>query len=138
MFNRQFVFDRIHEDLMSNESMLRACIEILDYLKTQPRESLRFITFGALRRAAKVEDPKELLPIAQYLAGSRLHLLDTCYLLVEGDKEFEIESDEVLAARSAGVLFHPDRGEPVDEFEEKLIVYFSLSSDGKQFVEAAA
>lgn len=135
MDTRQCIIDRIRGDFVSDESMMRACLDVIEYLQSQPVANLRFITFGALSRAAKLDEPIEVLPIAQYLAGSRLHVLDTCYLLVDGDAEFEVKADEIAEANRCGVLYHPDLGEPVEDFEEKLVVYFSLSSKGKELIE---
>jgi len=134
MDGRQSIIDRIQEDLVSNESMLSACLDIFAYLESQPKDNLRFITFAALSRAAKLEGPTRILPVAQYLAGSRLHLLDTCYLLVDEDDEFDINADEVSEAKKTGVLYHPDDGEPVEDFENKLVVYFSLSKEAFELI----
>lgn len=135
MDTHHVIIDLIRRDLVSDEPMMRACLEVISFLQSQPVENLRFITFGALSRAAKVAEPIEVLPIAQYLAGARLHLLDTRYMLVDGDDEYEVGSEEVADANKSGVLYHPDFGEPVENFEDKLIVYFSLSDKGKKFIE---
>lgn len=138
MDTRHVIIDLIRRDLVSDEVMMRACLEVIYFLQSQPAENLRFITFGALSRAAKVSEPIEVLPIAQYLAGSRLHLLDTCYMLVDGDDEYEVKPEEVAEAKKSGVLYHPDFGEPIENFEDKLIVYFSLSNKGKELIEVKA
>lgn len=117
---------------------MRACLEVISFLKSQPEENLRFITFGALSRAAKLSEPIDILPVAQYLAGSRIHLLDTCYMLVDGENEYEIRHEEVAEANKSGTLYHPDFGVPVENFEDKLIVYFSLSNKGRDFIGVKA
>lgn len=129
------IVDRIRRDLVSDEVKMHACLEVISFLQNQSVENLRFITFGALCRAAKLAKPIDVLPIAQYLAGSRLHLLDTCYLLVDGEKEYEVGPEEVAEANKSGTLYHPDLGVPVENFQDKLIVYFSLSSKGREFIE---
>lgn len=136
MENRQAIFECIHSDFPADDRMSRACTDVVEYLLSTPTENLRFITFGALSRAAKMDTAHEVLPVAQYLSGARIHLLDTCYLLVEDDEEYDVCSEDVLEAKRTGILYHPDLGEPVSDFEEKLIVYFALSSTGKKMSEA--
>jgi len=39
--------------------------------------------------------------------------------------------EEVAEAKKAGIFYHPDRGEPVKDFESKLFMYFTLNPEAQ-------
>lgn len=118
--------------------MIRACTAVIEFLQSQRPEALQSISFGMLSRAAGLEDPVEALPVAQYLSSGRAHILDTCFRLILGHDEFELSADTVAEARRTRVLYHPDLGEPVADFESAVHVYFTVSDDGKEIVGLSA
>jgi len=131
------LLERMKSDLEGDPGLLHACDAVVRHLELQPLEALQFITFGTLSDAAGMSSPYDAVPIAQYLSSARAHLLDRCFLLIVGDEEFDISEEEVEAARRERVLYHPDLGEPIPNFEQSLLVYFTVSSDGKEIVGKA-
>lgn len=132
------LFSRIESDLKEDPRLAHACAAVVRYLEQQRPEALRNITFGTLSRAAGLDDPLEALPVAQYLSSGRAHLLETCFRLIVGDSEYDLSAETLAEARRSKVLYHPDRGEPIDDFEKAVHVYFTVSADGEGIVGRAA
>lgn len=132
--NKQQALERIEADLGHAPELLGACRAVVRFLADHKADDLRQITFGMLGRAAGIP-PIETIPVAQYLTSPRARLLEKCFMLIIDGDEFEVTHDEVAEARRNHVLYHPDRGEPIPDFEEALYVYFTLSSDGRQLTE---
>ncbi|WP_245261404.1 hypothetical protein [Mesorhizobium sp. L103C131B0] len=104
-------------------------MKILDFVENTPANELHFLTFKTLCRAAGRETVDvDLMAAINILAGSRLGLLDAHALLVDDDQtEHELTAAEFAEARATGELTHPETGEPVPDYEEHLIPFFSPS-----------
>lgn len=123
---------RVREDLGRYPDLRRVCEAIVEYLSTRSANVLQRVTFGALSKAANLSDTKAVVPAVQYLSGSRLPLFEVAYMFVDGDEEFDVSDEELTEARSTSVFYHPDLGEPVDDFETSIYVYFRLTSEAVQ------
>lgn len=130
--NKQLAIQYMQEDLGNMPELLRVCYAILGYVCSQPEQNLRHITFGALSRAAHLKNTLDVVPASRYLIGARVPLLDPRFEFIEDDFIEEISLDDVAEAREDGVFYHPEKGEIVDNFEEKLFMYFTLSTEGKE------
>lgn len=103
---------------------------IVDFMGNLDDQELRMLTIPMLLRASSHEsvDPDFLTALA-ILAGSSVHVLDAKAILTDDrDEEFNLESDELAAARREGSLAHPESGELIEDFEAKLIPYFQSSN----------
>lgn len=105
------------------------CMKILDFVESTPTNELSFLTFTTLCRAAgKDKVDMDLLAAINILAGSRLALLDPHALFVDEDEnEHELSREQISEARATGTLIHPETGEPVKDYEQHLIPFFSPS-----------
>ncbi len=135
--NKEQVIQIIQEDLRNSPEMLRVCLAILNYVCSQPKQNLRHITFGALSRAANLQNPQDIISASRYLIGAKVSLFIPKFQLIE-DEVIEIPVEEVAKARKEGVFYHPDRGEPVKDFESKLFMYFTLSSEAQDMIKMIA
>ncbi|WP_039049505.1 hypothetical protein [Comamonas thiooxydans] len=130
--------ENLHQDLMRDPALLHACESVVDYLSRVTSDEWRHITFGMLSRIAGLSEPVDAVPIAQYLSSSRVRLLQRCFLLITGGEEFEMEDDVVEEAFRTRILYHPDKGEPVNDFEKLLHIYFIVSEQGKGVLQGKA
>ena len=128
----------LHQDLERDPALLRACELVVNYLSRLAPEEWQHITFGMLSRIAGLDKPVDALPIAQYLASSQARILQRCFLLITGGEEFEMADEVVEEAFKTRVLYHPDKGEPVDDFEKLLHIYFVVSEQGKVVLQGKA
>jgi hypothetical protein len=123
---------RVREDLERYPELERACEAIVEYVSARSANMLQRVTFGALSKAANLSDVKAVIPAVQYLSGSRVPLFEVAYMFIDGDEEFDVTGEDLTEARSTHVFYHPDLGEPVDDFEKSIYVYFRLTPDAVQ------
>lgn len=110
--------------------IIRLCLRLVDFVASLPEEHARMLTFRTLSRAAgKNQIDEELLRALTILVSSRVAALDAHALLVDEDgTENELEPVVLADARASGELIHPETGEPVPEFETKVIPFFVPSA----------
>jgi hypothetical protein len=122
------IIDRIQQD-WGEKPQFKICVSILEYLICLNTSNPLHLTFGGLRNSAglKFSDSEFLLAI-QYLCGDRTHLLDIGFELIEGGEYIEIPDCELNNARQTGFLVHPETGEVINDFEDKVYMYFQPSS----------
>lgn len=130
--------EHLHQDLERDPELLRACKSVVSHLAKVHSDEWRHITFGMLSRVAGLDDALHAVPVAQYLASSRAQLLRRCFLLVTDGKEYEMDDEVIEEAFRSHVLFHPDKGEPIGDFEKALHVYFTVSESGKGVLGSAS
>lgn len=122
----------MQEDLSKTPELLTVCRAILNYICRQPEQNLRHITFGALSRAANLDNIQDVIPASRYLIGARVPLLTPHFEFIEDDFIEDIPLENVAAARQEGAFYHPDKGELVADFESKLFMYFTVSPQGQE------
>ncbi len=126
--HKQVIMQQINDDWGSKPQSL-ICIKILDYLLRIRSNNSFHITYGSLQRAIEVAyEERELLKAIQYLCGERTHLLEARFELIDNDDYFDISNSELTNARQTGQLIHPENGEIVSDFEDKVVMYFQPSS----------
>ena len=127
--SKQGIMNQIHED-WGDKPQSGICIAVLDYLLRVPTDSLCHITYGSLRKVVGLQyKDNELLKAIQYLCGERINLLEEKFELIENDDNiFALSNNEVGLAQATGKLFHPETGELVSNFKEKVFMYFKPTS----------
>lgn len=118
----------IREDLGdSPESSI--CLSVLEYLVDNSHRNVDYITFAGIKKVAgKSIFDDEILHAVQYLCGERLGLLETRYELSDGN---DLTKDQVKSAQQTGILTHPVSGYEIDNFMDKIFMYFVPSSKVK-------
>lgn len=114
------------------------CVALLNYLIHLPKNKDYHITFGSLKIVIgnKYTDI-DLLKSVQYLCGDRIQLLDINFELLEDEEFFPLSKSDVSDAKKTGELVHPQTGEIVEDYEEKVFMYFTPSSFIKNMYEVA-
>ncbi|WP_286395083.1 hypothetical protein [Pseudanabaena mucicola] len=128
MNNRQQIITQINKDL-GNSSKAEICVEILDYLLRSPKIS--HITYGSLRKVVSDKYKNEdLLAAIPYITGDSTNLLEVNFELRIDDETIPLPLtvSEVKIADRTKTLYNPETGELVENFEDKVFMYFSPSS----------
>ena len=110
----------------SGNATVELCLRIIDSLSTLSDEETRMLTFTSFKNVVdKKSIDEELIRAISLLANTSIHALDSKLLFVDDDEhEFEIDKEELAKAKRTGFLIHPETGEPVEEFESKIIPFF--------------
>jgi len=127
--NKGLIETQIRQDWGQNPQS-EICIAVLNYLLHEPTDNLFHITYGSLRIVVshKYTDI-EILKAIQYLCGDKVNLLEPNFEIIDNDKtSYPISNDELSIAEETGELVHPQTGELINNFKEKLFIYFKPSS----------
>ncbi len=132
MTKKQEIIDRIHED-WGQQPQSNICIYIFEYLLGLSTNNSLHITYGSLHRVISKATPQaysdiEMLMAIQYLCGDRVNALDVKFELIEDDNYIEISKHDLNDANRTGQLFHPETGELVKDFPDKIYIYFQPTS----------
>ena len=106
----------------------KLCLEIIDYLRSEKQKDLEFITYRSLQIAIGNDVRQEdLIAAVNLLSTHRNALLNPHMMFVEVDgDEFEISADEYQTALNDGFLVHPETGDLVSDFNNRLFPFFTL------------
>ena len=110
------------------------CFLLLEYMESVPFDQLQFLTFRTLTSAVGREEvDHELIAAINILASSKLGLLEAHALFVdENEEEYELTSAELDQAMHHGELAHPESGEMVSDFQDRIIPYFAATARLKE------
>lgn len=127
--NKELIINQIYED-WGNNPQSQICISLLNYLLGIPTDRQCHITFGSLKIVIdKNHTDVELLKAVQYLCGDRTKLLEINFELIEDEENiFPLSKSEVKIAQKTGELIHPETGQIINNFEEKVFMYFEPST----------
>ncbi len=127
MISKKEVLGQIYED-WGQKPQSSICAEILDYLLRIDTNRSLHITYGSLRKVINGNyGDSELLTAVQYLCGERTHLLEAKFELIDNNDYIDIPNSDLNHARATGQLVHPESGELISNFEEKVYIYFQPS-----------
>jgi uncharacterized beta-barrel protein YwiB (DUF1934 family) len=124
------IYLRFAEDWEKSTSQFGVCVKIFDYLLSRPFEQLRHLTVGSLQVAiGEYHSDIDILRIIQYLCGDRTGVLSLHFeFLDENDEYYTLNNEDVKNAKIIGKLVHPRTGEYVENFEDKVLMYFTPTS----------
>lgn len=107
------------------------CLRIIDYVSKTPPHQLQFLTFRALSEiAGKDTVDYDLVAAANFLSSSRLAIFEAHAMLIDEDeREHELSPEEFAEAKNAGLLIHPETGDPVPDFESHIVPFFAPTEE---------
>jgi len=121
---KQKIVDKIYKD-WGKSLQSQICISIIDYVDNYPAEKLSYITYGSLRNLLKLPlSDQILIDSVQYLCGERVSALSIGFELIEGEDTYILDNLSVKDAARTGELIHPEKGDPVDNYKEKVFMFF--------------
>lgn len=130
--NEHDVINRIVDDL-KDTLVAQVCIAILKYMLDFPVTRLRHMTYGSVKNAiGNSYTDMDILKAIQYLCGERVHLLESGFEFIDDDKIFPLSISDVKHTQTEQHLIHPVSGEPINDFEDKIIMFFEPSLLAKQ------
>jgi hypothetical protein len=129
MTDKELLVRQIRED-WGDKPQSEICIEILTYLELEKPQNLYHITHGNLRQIvdSRYEDI-QIWKAVQYLCGDRTHVLEMKFELIDEDENIvELSSSDISNAEECGYLIHPETGEEVNNYKNKVYTYFEPSN----------
>lgn len=124
--------DQLKEEVSRNwgeHPACRLCIKIIEHMNALPADELAMLTFADLKDASgEQEFSQRIVDAAALLSSTSIHALDTHLLFIDDEEnEIEIDKADLATARRSGVFIHPKTGDPVCDFESKIIPFFVAS-----------
>jgi len=118
----------------TDSTTIELCLRIVDALSDLRDEELRMLTFATFKKAVeRAAIDEQLIRAVALLTTSSVHALDSKLLFIDDDaRKFEIDKEELAAARKTGEFIHPETGRSVEQFESKIIPYFVPSEKFKR------
>ena len=112
----------IEEDISSpEERAVFACLATYVY---RYHSDLKHLTYSRIASIVGSQDPRVLLRATQYLSGERVRLLRMKFELIIDEETHYLDDEAVHDAELNGVLFHPETGRPVDNYERFVYPFF--------------
>lgn len=125
--NYKCVIYRINSDLNETPEVRDSCIKIINHINdTKNIQNLKHISYGFLKKITNLPLNKLTMTI-NYLCGSRVSALDIEYGFFDGIKNIDIDYFDFKEAQKTGIFYHPETGEPVEDFDNKIYIYFKCS-----------
>lgn len=112
------------------------CERIIEYVcSVSNKNALRYIPYYSLceRTGASAE---EVLLAISYLSGINYPILNVKFELIEFEdsEPIQISNEDIIEARLTNTLIHPIKGIPVDNYKNKVFMYFCISDLGKEII----
>ena len=122
IMNRDDVTAMIKED-WGDSPQSHICNLVFQYLLS--RKKAKHITYHRFKVLVGVNYlDEQILEAINYLCGSRVNLLSAKFEFIDGERVFPVEVGDVKEADSSGELVHPETGELVKNYKEKVSIYF--------------
>ncbi|MBI1773089.1 MAG: hypothetical protein HYR68_12220 [Burkholderiales bacterium] len=120
------VLDFASTDFDARDPVRIALDNVIRYIASNPTENLRYLTFGILRDAAKLESNQgEILHrMIAYLTGERAKILHIVYEYVDDDFEHELNTEETDIFIADESFCDPRTGYPVADCANSIYVFF--------------
>lgn len=120
---------RVEEDWQFHTARLKACLDLLEFIKSRPAGQPSHITYSYTQRVLGSSfDLQELNRILLYLASPSIGVLKMNFQLIDDYGHFELSDEDMWYASSTGQLIHPETGEKIIGYENKVHPYFSPTS----------
>jgi hypothetical protein len=123
--SRKMYLSRINED-WGERPESRICSEILEYLTKDSSKDVSHLTYVRLSQISNFgQVDAALLRSIQYLCGDRVPLLESKFELIENNNHYQVSTSEIVEAEAVNYLIHPITGEAIDNYKDKVFVYYS-------------
>lgn len=124
--------DNCSQDLRNRETA-QLCSSIIRLIASEKYKDVEHLPLALFFNELNIPDQQEnlgqLMKVLEYLSSRRMHLLDMKYMLHDDDysEPLYLEEESISEALFDGVLYHPETGEPVDNYKSKVFPYFVQS-----------
>lgn len=125
------IISHFAEDWGDSSPQFIMCEKIFDYLLSQPVDQLTHLTYGSIQVAiGEYQSDVEIVRVIQYLCGDRTPVLSLHFKLSDNDDDdicYPLDYDDIRDARIHGTLVHPETSELIENYESKVLMYFTPS-----------
>jgi|688.fasta_scaffold298379_3 hypothetical protein len=123
------IISYFEEDWGISSPQFSVCENIFNYLLSRPLSQLKHLTHGSLKIAIGEHlSDADFIKAIQYLCGDRVHVLSIHFELMENNDYFQLDYDDIRDAQNTGRLAHPETGEYIENFEDRVLMYFTPGS----------
>ncbi|MCG7869362.1 MAG: hypothetical protein JAY74_23690 [Candidatus Thiodiazotropha taylori] len=132
MENKREIIQAIEECWNTTTPQSLICMKLVNYLEMTDPQELEHISQASIQKILGNKFNLEpIIESIQFLAGNYIKLLDINFEFIdENDDIFPLERGDIAEARKIGVFAHPTTGDPVDNFEEKVFLYYQPNPKG--------
>ncbi|MCL6270253.1 hypothetical protein M3P05_10000 [Sansalvadorimonas sp. 2012CJ34-2] len=136
MNSKHQIIKHFAEDWGDHSPQYEICLSIVDYLERTNLERLRFMSFKHLKgEVAPNSGDAEFWRSALYLTGASFKILDFGYQMIdELGQAYTLEIEDVRQAKITGELIHPYTGEPVEDYQNHVFIYFFPGTNAQGLV----
>ncbi len=128
--NLDELLEIIREDWKDFPVHKSVCQAISTYIYNNSHK-LNHISFASIKVLLE-EDPINdnpssdliILEAIQYLSGSRANVLDIKFEFYDGNDFYQLDKKDVAEAENTKEFFHPINGNNIEDFSEKIFMYF--------------
>lgn len=124
---KNHIYLHFENDWGKQSTQFSTCVDIFDYLSSRPINQLKHLTLGSLKSAVKNNySDIDMLTAIQYLCGDAIPVLSLHFEFIDDNEQsFDLDNLEIAEAKKEGKLVHPGTGEYIENFEDKVLMYFT-------------
>lgn len=124
----QNIQEKILKDWSSKPRVARSCRNIFEHFLVTSHSDSKHLTSGSIRKLMDSETSDlEFIETIRYLSGSISVLSIGFEYINDFDESYEISSEELEILERDGLFIDPDTGNPVDNPEDNIFIFFSQS-----------
>lgn len=126
----KFYFEEIERKL-GKDSVGKLCAKLITFMCDHPNDELRMLTFTSIGNILKCDPVSdEVIRAITILVSSKLKVLEKHHLFIDDDdNEYFVNSKDFAEIYQTGVFPHPNTGELVEDWQKKLVPYFTPTKD---------
>ncbi|MDD2815219.1 MAG: hypothetical protein PHP00_05705 [Thiotrichaceae bacterium] len=123
------IISHFAEDWGDSSPQFAICEKIFDYLLSRPLNQLKHLTPGSIQVAiGEYRSDVDFLRAIQYLCGAQ-QVLSAHYEFFDGDDDYyPLSYADVDDALTHGTLVHPETGELIQDYKNRVLMYFKPGS----------
>lgn len=128
------ILNQLNNNVALQQHIHIVCVKIIDYIcSISNKNAFKYISYNSLCKKTK-SSPEDIFQAISTMIINGLPVLDIKFEFIEFEDStpIEIPSEDIIEARITNIFIHPDTGEPVESFKNKIFMYFSLSDFGKE------
>lgn len=133
MKRKSEIIEQLMSDWEDGSQELLLCNKIVNYVLDN--SDISHITNRSLKRAIRYKERNDskLITVLKYLIGSGVHLLDAKFEYIDDSEEpIDINIEDIRDAEDNDCFIHPTSGQPVENYKDKIFIYYQPSSIVKE------
>lgn len=136
MMKKAEILNQLNNDAALQQHIQIVCVKIIDYIcSISNKNEFKYISYNSLCQKTK-SSSEDIFQAISAMIKNNLPVLDIKFEFIEFEDSapIEIPNEDIIEAHITNIFIHPNTGEPVESFKNKIFMYFSLSDFGKEIV----